>query len=653
MYKINEESYGMKKYLYILSFGLLLSGLTFSTTQLRAPHESSCSSDFEQALKTLSRGREPVLPSPRCSLERKLIFWLWFQDYGYTFFEGVSFLKANPHWPSLKKIRTQIELSIHKGVPKKEVIAYFEEYPPLTSEGALSYAQALWANESPSQSLPKIKKIWCNTNFTSADEKVFYKLFKNYFAPIDNQKRLSRLIMEGNFYGLERMKSYVSKPSKTAIDYVLGLLSNKKRFKVKWKDLSPSYQTHPGIMIQRLKWLLSRKEKAEAEKLFMDLFNADLLVDYPEQLTQYRTYFARSAFKEGNSDLAYVLLTKNKISPNKTLDMVNFVEGEFFAGWLALRRLARPNEAKEIFEALYNFVKTPISRSKIAYWLGETETTVGHPEQATEWYKKSAEWPHVFYGQLSLKKLNKDLDISLMSTPEKETPTPQEAELINALKHLTLFGFEGPKEALLTHLARTSSPNLAPTLVELAHEIGMPQLAVFIAKIVGKNASVLTYRAYPTLEFSNDILDLPHVSEALLHSVIRQESNFNCRSVSNKGAQGFMQLMFTTAKELAKKLKLPLQKKHYVQKPEVNLILGSHNLSQILREFDGNIVLALSSYNAGKSRALEWIKTFGDPRHKTVDVIDWIESIPFGETRGYIQRILESIPIYEVRLKNR
>jgi soluble lytic murein transglycosylase len=114
-----------------------------------------------------------------------------------------------------------------------------------------------------------------------------------------------------------------------------------------------------------------------------------------------------------------------------------------------------------------------------------------------------------------------------------------------------------------------------------------------------------------------------------------------------------MQLMFATAKELAKKLKLPLQKKHYVQKPEVNLVLGSHNLSQILREFDGNIVLTLASYNAGKSRALEWIKTFGDPRHKAVDVIDWIESIPFGETRGYIQRILESIPIYEARLKNK
>jgi soluble lytic murein transglycosylase len=644
----------MKKHLYpyILIFGLLLPWLAFST-QLRAPQEISCPNNFEQALKTLSRGREPVLPSLHCPLERKLIFWLWFQDCGYTFFEGVSFLKANPHWPSLRKIRTQIELSIHKGIPKKDVIAYFEEYPPLTSEGALTYAQALWASEGPSRSLERIKKIWWTSNFTSADEKTFYKLFKNYFAPIDNQKRLSRLIMEGNFYGLERMKSYVSKASKTAIDYVLGLFSNKKRFKVKWKDLSPSYQTHPGIMVQRLKWLLIRKEKEESENLFMDLFSKDLLEAYPEQLVQYRTYFARSAFKKGDPNLAYALLTKNRISPNKAMDLVNFVEGEFLAGWLALRHLNRPNEAKEIFGELYTYVKTPISRSKMAYWLGETETALGHTEQAEEWYKKSAQWPHVFYGQLSLKRLNKDLDVSLMSAPEKVTPTPQEAELIEALRHLAPFGFEGQKETLLIHLARTSSPDLAPTLVELTHEIRMPQLAVFIAKIVGKNASVLTHKAYPTLRFSEDILDLPHLSAALLHSVIRQESNFNCQSVSNKGAQGFMQLMFATAKELAKKLRLPLHKKHSIQKPEVNLILGSHNLSQILKEFDGNIVLALASYNAGKSRALEWIKTFGDPRHKAIDVIDWIESIPFGETRGYIQRILESIPIYEVRLKNK
>ncbi len=642
----------MKKYLYILSFWVLFP-VVVCATQLRAPQEISCSTDLQQALKTLGRGREPVLPSPDCPLDRKLVFWLWYQDYGYNFFEGVEFLKANPHWPCLRKIRTQIELSVNNRIPKKDIIAYFEEYPPLTSEGALSYAEALWAHESPSRSLPKIKKIWHDTNFTAADEKRFYGLFKNYFAPIDNQKRLSRLMMEGNFYGLERMRSHVSKPSKTAIDYVLGLLGNKKKFKVKWKDLPASYQTHPGILIQRLKWLLSHKEKEEAKNLFMDLFNEDILEDYPEQLAQYRAYFARSAFKEGNPDLAYALLTKNKISPNGKMDMVNFVEGEFLAGWLALRRLNRPMEAKEIFEPLYQQVKTPISRSKIAYWLGETESALGHSEQAEEWYKKSAEWPHVFYGQLSLKKLNKDLDISLVDVPEKIRPTPQEAELMDALKQLTSFGFNNQREALLLHLARTGSPELAPTLVELTHEANMPQLAVFVAKIVGKNAAVLTHKAYPTLEFSHEILDLPHLSEALLHSVIRQESNFNCRSVSNKGAQGFMQLMFATAKELAKKLKLPFHKKHYVQKPEVNLILGSHHLSQALREFNGNIVLTLAGYNAGKSRALEWIKTFGDPRHKVVDVVDWIESIPFEETRGYIQRILESIPIYEARLKNK
>ncbi len=642
----------MKKWVHVFAFGLFFSHFTFST-QLRAPQEFSCQADFAQALKTLGRGKEPVLPSPSCSLEHKLVFWLWFQDYGYTFSEGVTFLKENPHWPGLRKIRTQIELSSQRGVSKQKIIAYFAEYPPLTSEGALSYAQALWATEPPSVSLPKIRKIWHSTNFTSANEKTFYTLFKNSLNPEDNQKRLDRLIMEGNFYELERMKKYVSAPSKGAIDYILGLLSNKKRFKVKWKELPAAYQSHPGILFQRLKWLLSHKEKEEAETIFMTLFNNNLLTPYPDQLVQYRTYFARSAFKEGNFKLAFELLTKNKIFPSAKVDIVNFVEGDFLAAWLCLRRLNQPEKAKEIFEDLYQFVRTPISRSKIAYWLGETETVLGHSDQAEDWYKKSAESPHVFYGQLSLKKLNKDFNVELAESPEKGTPTPQEEELINALKLLTSPGFDTKKEMILFHLARTGSPALAPTLVELTHEIKLPHLAVFVAKIVGKNVPVLTHRAYPTLEFSEDILALPHVSEPLLHSVIRQESNFNCGSVSTKGAQGFLQLMVATAKDLAKKLKLPFTKKHYIEKPETNLILGSHYLSQILREFDGNIVLTLASYNAGKSRVLEWIKTFGDPRHKNVDLIDWIESIPFMETRGYIQRILESIPIYEARLKNR
>ena len=178
----------------------------------------------------------------------------------------------------------------------------------------------------------------------------------------------------------------------------------------------------------------------------------------------------------------------------------------------------------------------------------------------------------------------------------------------------------------------------------------MAHLAVIVAKFMSQKAPVLTEKAYPVLKLSAESLDHPFVDEVLIHAVIRQESNFNTRSISTADARGFMQLMFKTAKKVAKKLGIPLKKEELTQQPHKNIEIGSWYLSSVLHQFNGNYILALAAYNAGPDKAEKWVSVYGDPDSKEADIIDWIESIPYGETRGYVQRITEMLPIYAERL---
>ena len=145
------------------------------------------------------------------------------------------------------------------------------------------------------------------------------------------------------------------------------------------------------------------------------------------------------------------------------------------------------------------------------------------------------------------------------------------------------------------------------------------------------------------------IIKLPYksgVEPALILSVIRQESNFDKKAKSRRGAMGYMQLMPKTARELGKILKVNFTLAQLKNNPTLNIILGSEYLRRLIEKFDGSYVLALAAYNAGPLNVTRWMKNAGDPRKSEVDVIDWIERIPFRETRNYVQRVLENVSVY-------
>ena len=136
----------------------------------------------------------------------------------------------------------------------------------------------------------------------------------------------------------------------------------------------------------------------------------------------------------------------------------------------------------------------------------------------------------------------------------------------------------------------------------------------------------------------------------MVYAIARQESAFNPGAVSSAGARGLLQLMPATAKQTASSVGLPFSKARLTTDPAYNATLGAAHLGELVENFGGSYVMTFAAYNAGPSRVAAWVKAYGDPRDPKVDVVNWIELIPFTETRNYVQRIMENLQVYRARL---
>ena len=169
---------------------------------------------------------------------------------------------------------------------------------------------------------------------------------------------------------------------------------------------------------------------------------------------------------------------------------------------------------------------------------------------------------------------------------------------------------------------------------------------MLVGKLALARGMPLEHAAFPTLGIPKYSPVGPEVERALVYAIARQESWFNPRTISSAKAMGLMQVMPATARGLAKQYKLPYDQNRLLSDPAYNVQLGAAELGGVVRDHRGSYILAFVAYNAGRSRARDWIARFGDPRDPKVDPIDWVERIPFSETRNYVQRVMENVQVY-------
>jgi soluble lytic murein transglycosylase len=405
----------------------------------------------------------------------------------------------------------------------------------------------------------------------------------------------------------------------------------------------------PGLLYDRARYLRRNDKPEQALTLISRISPIAASPTVRETLFQEMRLYIPRALRMGQYQNAYNISANHGLSKGE-----GFADGEWLAGWIALKFLKDPNKAAGHFAHLDDNVSTPVSRSRALYWRAQAAKALNLPEQANSALAQAAQYPFTYYGQLAAQQVNPDAVLSLGDPPPLTPDVRAEfssRELVRALLLVAQINDRQSFELISFYLDdQLQTPADHEMLADLARMNFYTRTAVRSAKSGIRRGIVAQEAAYPLLDLPPAARGSDRPEPALTLAIARQESEFDPGAVSPVGARGLMQIMPATARSTAKRYGLPYTPASLTSDPNYNLTLGSAYLGQMIDSFGGSYVLAIASYNAGPGRANEWIGQWGDPRSPSVDVVDWVELIPISETRNYVQRVIENLQVYRYRL---
>lgn len=595
----------------------------------------------------LPEEKASILPAPSGAVAQAISRWRWLREGKGEFADYQAFLASNPDWPGLAKLRRRGEAKIGKGADPDQVIAYFETEAPQTGPGALALAEAYLAKGAKAEAEAVLVAAWTELVLSEPEEDLFLADHATLLKA-HHEARLDNLLWLRERAAAGRMLKHVGDGWKALARARMGLQRDKGNVDALIKAVPAALRDHPGLAYERMDWAVGKRRRDQAAELILASSESDATLGRPESWADWRAILARQAMREGDAEKAYRLASAHHIAEGAQRNDL-----EWLAGYLALRYLDRPDLALKHFQAFTAGVYTPISLGRAGYWRGRAYEAMGAEDAAQLAYEKAARYQTSFYGLLAAEKAGVRMDRALTGLAPAASWREAEFTKSSVFQAAEVFHSTGETwEAVrfLSHLAESLDEADLIRLADYTLTLGDEFLAVKVSKKAARVGAVAP-RAYFPLRRMGDTA-LP-VSEALALSIARRESEFHAAAVSHAGARGLMQLMPATARQMAGKIGLPYSKARLTSDPDYNIQLGSAYLAHLIEQFGENIVLISVGYNAGPHRAKRWMETRGDPRDPDIDVVDWIEHIPFDETRNYVMRVAESLPVYRARLSGR
>jgi soluble lytic murein transglycosylase len=607
--------------------------------------EAAGHGDWRTARSLATQGQNPVA--------RRLLEWRYAmdRDSGATFAEIDAVMRdtdsktAAGTWPLRGTLQARAEAQITPDMPASAVLAWFAAKTPNSSIGKIRLGEALIANGDTTRGAALIRAGWSDGSFDPLIEQAILQKDAAALTPESDRARLDALLWRGEITAAKRQVGRVDAATAEIANARIALASfGLPKAEAQLGTLKDS--SDPGLLFDWSRALRVADRDKEAHDLLLRTPAADLAKNHTARWWAEVNVQARDALATGDAKLAYDLVQHAGLPPGD-----QYAEQQFLAGFVALRFLKEPNSALAAFQNLDAAVSRPISKSRAKYWQGRTYEALGEMANARAQYRLAAGYPETFYGQVALARLDATPALRLNDTPvEAFSAAELDGDaLMTAIKVLADLGQAGSLRLFVERdVAAYASPRHIKRLMQLLNEWGYPEIAVRLAKGLSYDSVYL-----PT--FTHPMLPLPAYpgpgeapDPALVLGLIRQETEFDAYAVSSAGARGLMQMMLTSAKIAAKQAKLPYRPGALLSDPAYNMQLGMTECRGQLDRFDGSWVLATAAYNAGPTNVRRWLASNRDPR--TGDPIDWIEQIPFGETRNYVQRVLENTEVYRVRL---
>jgi soluble lytic murein transglycosylase len=572
------------------------------------------------------------------------------------FSENLDALNRLKGFPGMRDLRIRMEKSlINSNLNAREKIeflsrkeAVINNNEPLSGEGMMSLASALLEIGDVNNAKKIASSAWRKYKLDQTLQDKYTQEFSSILSTEDFDQRISLLLW------LDRTQQ-----AKSLLPFASPNMAQTTNVRLEVKNdeatvLSGALLQDLGITYERVK----RLRKADHDKEALDLLAATDWSQLPEvgqqDLWEERRRLFIEAIRSKRWQDAYIIVANHGLKSG-----ANAAEGEQMAGWVALRFLNDPQRALNHYQNFDKIVQSAVSKARGYYWQGRCYEAMNNQNKANDFYQKAANYPTFYYGQMAAARLGQRMNRpAIMNLPPENLATNNDkARLENQpmMRIARAFSEIGERDLFvkfafaLDDVLSTNGEHQA--LSEFARARGENLVGIRVAK-AGLNRGILaTEAAFP-------IIEIPRVSgyhqaeDAFSLSITRQESEFNANARSKVGALGLMQFMPATAANQARKMELIHQTSWLTQKPQHNLMLGSAHLADLIDRFHGSYILTIIAYNAGPGRSVQWIDTYGEIRGGADPdyIIDWVEMIPFSETRNYVQRVLENMQVYRARL---
>lgn len=553
-------------------------------------------------------------------------------------------------WPRAAARQIAAEkLIAGSGLTPQQVITWFNGAPPQSLEGATALINAYVAAGRTTEAQSLAKQWWRTQVFDSLGQANFYQAFGRFLSPEDSVARINCLMLDtqnASSQTVRDMIPYVDAHTADVANAVIALRSGAASADGLYQTALASDPHNKVLAYARARYLSSKGLEPLGLGLVADFPSAAMSPGAATQLYRTRLVYFRAALKAQNWQAAYDAMNNGGFDGGEPQ-----AEAEFFAGWVALSKLNRPDDAIRHFQGVAAAGTSPITQSRADYWLGrayEARNQPGDGQIAHDWYARGGQYIYAFYGQMAAEKAGvKEIVLGKDPVPSAADKARFEGrDEVKAARMLGALGETGLFRALVLDLD-TVLPNAEEEalLVDLAATYDSQTIAMKVARMSLQRGFYLPERAFPLREVPN----VPGPEKAYVLAITRQESGFDPGVRSAANARGMMQLIPSTARAVAARLGMSYSDSQLYQ-PDYNMALGAYHLGELVDRLNGSYILASAGYNAGPSRMGQWIGQCGDPRGENADALSFIECMPITETRNYMMRVSENMRIYRARL---
>ena len=588
----------------------------------------------------------------------KILQWRYLLDKnsGASFAEISAFLINNPDWPARDTLFARAEKAISPGTDPHAVVAFFGNRDPVTGLGEVRLGEALMATDNTARGKKMIQQGWIDGSFEPNDEFDIISRHGDILTADVDAQRIDHLLWRNEVTAAKRELSRVSSDTQRVAQVRMLLKSDPSAGIRAVDNLPEALADDPGLTFDRVRAFRRLNDLDEIAALVR---RADVKATAAEGPSAWWTELnlaARDALQVKNYRAAYDIAANTGLAaPTDPTTLTEYSDAQFLAGWIALGFLKAPDTALTHLHAMARTVSRPISKARAYFWIGRAHEAAGDTALAAQAYRTASQSPEAFYGQLALAKIDSTPHIHLPETPaEAETAAYEKDSLSAAIRVLADLGQISLLRIFAVQDDATySSPGHIKALCADLVKMGFREVAVRVAKAASYDGVYFLSYLYPTVALPAYLGPGIPPEAAYVHGIIRQETEFDPTTVSGAGARGMMQMMPESARKAASQAGLPYRPNDLLTDITYNEQLGMTELGSDISDWGGSLVLAAAAYNAGPNNVSKWLNIYGDPRSPTTDPIDWIELIPFGETRNYVQRALDNMEVYRLRLAGR